>query len=79
MKQNDRKKQDARKIQKKVNKSCPECGEKHLVITERHTTANGVIYFDKYYECLASGCDFIELIKDKKKYSKKDIIDSELM
>jgi uncharacterized protein with PIN domain len=59
---------DKKKIQKKTNKLCPDCGYPIEIVL--HSKAiNGVIYSDNYEEC--TECCYQELISNKRNRQNK--------
>ena len=62
-------KKNARKIQKRLGRICPECEEQNLVLTRHNKVVNGVTYSDEYYECL--NCGYTELKKNKNRHNSK--------
>ncbi len=56
--------EDAKHIIKRLSKPCPECGCKKLAVSEYKRDCNGVVFYDRFEECLI--CGYMEQIKDKR-------------
>lgn len=62
-------KQDKKKVNKVLNKRCPDCGAKELVITTESKNINGVEYSEKFIEC--NNCGYTEKVRQSPKRCKE--------
>jgi hypothetical protein len=56
--------QDAKHVIRRLSRPCADCGGKKLVVSEYKREIDGVIFIDRYEECLI--CGAMEKIIDKR-------------